>query len=288
MLTRRALAAGLLALPAAARAEWVFPLFLADLRRKARDQGVPLRVVNAAFRGLTPDPKVIELDQSQPEFTLTWPQYRARALPQSRIDAAQVAFQANQSILRTIGAVYGVEPRVILAIWGVESNFGANQGKYHLIRSLATLAYQGRRGAYFTGELIAALQIIARGYATQSMLRSGWAGAMGQPQFMPSVYLKSAVDFSGNGRRDIWHNTPDTLASIANYLAQRGWERGESWGERVTGAPPLLAPGDQILTPDGAPADETYLVHPNFAVIKRYNPSDFYALTVGLLADAVA
>jgi membrane-bound lytic murein transglycosylase B len=121
------------------------------------------------------------------------------------------------------------------------------------------------------------------------MLRSGWAGAMGQPQFMPSVYLKSAVDFSGDGRRDIWHNTPDTLASIANYLAQRGVGARRELGRACDyGAPPLLAPGDQILTPDGAPADETYLVHPNFAVIKRYNPSDFYALTVGLLADAVA
>jgi len=287
MLTRRALAVGLLALPAAARAEAGFQLFLAGVGEQARAKDVPPGVIDRAFRGLAPDPVVIERDQSQPEFTLTWPQYRARVLPQSRIDAARTAYQANQSLLLTIAAIYGVDPRVILAIWGVESNFGAIQGKFSLIRSLATLAYQGRRGTYFTGELIAALEILAHGYATADMLKSGWAGAMGQPQFMPSAYLRSAVDFAGDGRRDIWHSTPDALASIANYLSQRGWERGESWGERFYGAPPLLAPGDQILAPNGAPPDETYLVHPNFAVIKRYNPSDFYALTVGLLADAV-
>ena len=244
-------------------------------------------MIGAALRDLTPDPTVIAHDQNQPEFNLTWPEYRARVLTEARIDTAREAYQSNLSLLRAIGALYGVEPRIILAIWGVESGFGTFQGKFQLIRSLATLAYQGRRGAYFTSELIAALQILAHGYATQDMLLSGWAGAMGQPQFMPSAYLHSAVDFEGDGKRDIWHSVPDVLASIANYLAQAGWERGETWGERLLGAAPPLAPGDRILTPNGAPIDETYLVHPNFAVIKRYNPSDFYALVVGLLADAV-
>jgi len=293
MLHRRSLLASLLAAPLAAQAgddaqTRDFQTFLASVARTARAKGIPADVVAAAFTGLTIDSEVILRDQTQPEFTLTWPQYQARVLPQTRIDGARQAFAANRSLLQTIGALYGVEPGIILAIWGIESGFGAVQGKFHLIRSLATLAYNTRRRAYFEGELIAALKIIARGYATQDMLISGWAGAMGQPQFMPSSYLTSAVDFDGDGKRDIWHSIPDVLASIANYLAQKGWQRGETWGERITAPPGPLSPDDRILTPDGAPPDETYLVHPNFRVIKRYNPSDFYALAVGLLADAVA
>jgi len=151
-------------------------------------------------------------------------------LPPSRIDAARDAYQANQSILNSIGAVYGVEPRVILAIWGVESGFGTNQGRYHLIRSLATLAYQGRRAGYFTSELLAALEILARGYATPAMLTSGWAGAMGQPQFMPSVYLKSAVDFTGDGKRDIWHSTPTAWLRSPTIWRKRAGSAAKAGG----------------------------------------------------------
>jgi len=287
MLCRRSLIAASIALPFAAQAQGSFRSFLAEVSREAWAAGVPSRISASAFLGLMPDPEVIERDQTQPEFTLTWAQYRARVLPPSRIANGRQAFLDNTSLLHNIGLNYGVDPGVILAIWGIESNYGANKGKFQLIRSLATLAYQGRRGGYFKSELINALKILADGYATQDMLLSGWAGAMGQPQFMPSSYLKSAVDFEGTGRRDIWNSVPDTLASIANYLAQHGWQRGESWGEPVTYSPGSMAPGDKILTPDAASPDLIYLTHPNFGVIKRYNPSDFYALAVGLLADAV-
>ena len=287
MLCRRSLIAASIALPFAAQAQGSVRSFLAEVSREAWAAGVPSRISASAFLGLMPDPEVIERDQTQPEFTLTWAQYRARVLPPFRIANGRQAFLDNTSLLHNIGLNYGVDPGVILAIWGIESNYGANKGKFLLIRSLATLAYQGRRGGYFKSELINALKILADGYATQDMLLSGWAGAMGQPQFMPSSYLKSAVDFEGTGRRDIWNSVPDTLASIANYLAQHGWQRGESWGEPVTYSPGSMTPGDKILTPDAASPDLIYLTHPNFGVIKRYNPSDFYALAVGLLADAV-
>jgi membrane-bound lytic murein transglycosylase B len=294
MFTRRSLLAGLAALPLSARADGDFRQFLAQTAQQARRAGVSSRVIAAAFRGLTPDARVIAHDQTQPELTLTWPQYRARMLIPARIQAGRSAFAANVSLLRTIGAVYGVDPRIICAIWGIESSYGTAKGHFKLIRSLATLAWQGRRAAYFTNELIAALKILAAGYATPAMLSSGWAGAMGQPQFMPSVYLKSAVDFDGDGKRDIWNNPSDSFASIANYLVQHGWQRGGPWAELIAVppannlAPANLAPGDRVLLPSGAPPDQTFLIHPNFDVIERYNPSDFYALAVGLLADALA
>ncbi len=280
MLSRRTLfALPLLATPAAA--DESFPAFLARVTRIAQSQGVPTRISAAAFHNLTPDSRVIASDQVQPEFHLTWPEYRDRELA-PRIAPARAAWLQYHSLLRTIGAVYGVDPRIILAIWGLESTFGANSGHFHLIRSLATLAWGGRRAAYFQKELIAALQILAHGYATPDMLLGGWAGAIGQPQFMPSTYLSSAVDFDGDGKRDIWHSLPDVFASIANYLSQKGWQRGQGWSQ-------LLAPNTD---PGGARtltlADETYLLHPNFDVIKRYNHSDFYAITIGLLADEVA
>jgi membrane-bound lytic murein transglycosylase B len=279
MFTRRTLLFASLAWPVAANAASGWSGFLCAVARDAQAQGVPARVTTAAFRGLTPDPRVIASDQAQPEFTLTWPEYRDRILPAARIETASRKWRQNHSLLATIGAIYGVDPRVVLAIWGIESNFGANRGKFRLIRSLATLAYDGRRGAYFRGELIAALQILAKGYATPSMLVGAWAGAMGQPQFMPSVYLKTAVDFDGDGKRDIWRSTPDTLASIANYLAQHGWQKDQPWLSTAPG------PGSTPLQPDGG--SDVFQVYANFGVIKSYNPSDFYALAVGLLANAI-
>ncbi len=283
MLTRRSLLVAGLSFPVTARAAAAWRVFLVGVARDARGQGVPDRVIHAAFQSLAPDPRVIARDQAQPEFVLTWPEYRARMLPASRIPAAQRAWRQSRSVLTTVAAVYGVDPRVILAIWGIESNFGTNRGKFKVIRSLATLAYDGRRSAYFRGELIAALKILAAGYATRSMMVGGWAGAMGQPQFMPSVYLQSAVDFDGDGKRDIWHSQPDTLASIAHYLAQRGWQKNQPCV-----APMVVpaAPGARLLQPKGS--DETYQIYPNFDVIKRYNPSDYYALAVGLLANAIS
>jgi len=210
---------------------------------------------------------------------------------------------------------FGVDPGVITGIWGLESNFGAGMGDFHVVEALATLAWEGRRASFFRGELLAALRILDHGDVTPGRMLGSYAGAMGQPQFMPSSYLSYAVDFEGHGRRDIWTSRPDVFGSIANYLARSGWRAGESWGqpvalgaglERAAGGRddrrpvgewlrlgvrpadgrPLARPDvpAALVQPDGA-GGEAFLVYANFGAIRRYNPSDFYALAVGLLGD---
>jgi membrane-bound lytic murein transglycosylase B len=212
---------------------------------------------------------------------------------------------------------YAVDPGVITGIWGLESSFGAGMGDYRVVEALATLAWEGHRASFFRGELLAALRILDHGDISPARMLGSYAGAMGQPQFMPSSYLRYAVDFEGNGRRDIWTSKPDVLASIANYLAHSGWRDGETWGQAVvlagnaSGLPsgrdvprpvgewarmgvravdgrPLARadlPG-ALLLPDG-PAGDAFLVYANFGAIRRYNPSDYYALVVGLLGDSI-
>jgi len=216
-----------------------------------------------------------------------------------------------------LGAVrdrFGVGPAVITGIWGLESSFGTQTGDFYVVDALATLAWNGRRASFFRPELLAALRILNDGDITPPGMTGSYAGAMGQPQFMPTSYLRYAVDFTGDGRRNIWTNRADVLASIANYLAQCGWRSGQTWGQAVVlparfdtdagrtmrrpledwarlGIRPLdgrwRAAADTstaVLLPDGA-TGEAFVVYPNFAVIRRYNPSDFYALAVGLLGD---
>jgi peptidoglycan lytic transglycosylase B len=214
---------------------------------------------------------------------------------------------------RTLDAVeqqYGVDRWIIVALWGIETSFGANTGGFDVIRSLATLALSDYRPAYFRDELIAALQILQDGHVARDRMQGSWAGAMGHPQFMPSNFLTLAVDFDGNGRKDIWTSVPDVLASIANYLRHWGWKRGSDWSYEVivpmgfdyrrsraafsqwselgltrADGKPLPDAGDAILLfPSGA-AGPAFLVGENFSVIKRYNNSDAFALAVGHLAD---
>ncbi len=294
-----------------------FASFLASVRAEAEHSGIPFATVSAAFSGLTPDPKVIDLDRHQPEFTLTWGEYAADTLTSGRIAAGRTRYAADHALLSRVTAAYPASPAVLMGIWGLESNYGGNEGGFEVIRSLATLAYSAGRGGYFRSELIAALRILAHGDIAPDAMLGSWAGAMGQPQFMPTAYLAYAVDFDGTGRRDIWNDTADVLASIANYLIQSGWRAGESWGRQVLpphSLSPQLAGGgvtqplgawsrlgfravDGSALPDsavsarllmpGGPAGPAYLVFANFQAIRRYNPSDFYALAVGLLGDLV-
>jgi membrane-bound lytic murein transglycosylase B len=318
MLNRRVfLTAPLAAIPLAARAAGGFDAFLSSVRAEARHDGIRPDILDAAFAGVSPNAKILQLDHNQPEFTLTWAQYRARVLPESRLQAASAAFRRNTSVLGAVWQRYAVDPHVIVGIWGLESGFGAKTGGYGVVESLATLAYDGRRASYFRKELINTLRILNDGDISPRAMTGSWAGAMGQPQFMPSSYLEYAVDFDGDGKRDIWHSLPDVFGSVGHYLAKCGWRAGEPWGQQIQVPPgfaaatgrdvsrPLAAwmadgvrrvDGSKfsradvrgaVVLPDGAGGD-AFMVYPNFHVIRRYNPSDYYALAVGLLGTAAS
>ncbi|MBE9605954.1 lytic murein transglycosylase [Acetobacteraceae bacterium H6797] len=292
--------------------------FLAGLREEAHQAGISRLTISRSLSNLRPLDRVLQLDRRQPEFTLTWEQYRDRQLVPQRIDKGRQLAADNRQLLEQIGIRYRVSPRVIMAIWGMETNYGAFTGSFFVIEALATLAWDGRRSAYFRQELIAALRILDEGHVTPERMKGSWAGAMGQPQFMPSNFSKLAVDFDGDGRRDIWDDRGDALASIANYLSNSGWREQEPWGREVmlpAGFDPALASLDvkrplrdwvamgvqtndgtslqgldmeaSILQPSGA-GGQAFAVHANFAAIRRYNPSTYYALAVAMLSDRVA
>ena len=322
MLTRRHMlcaATATAALGARAHAQTgSFGAFLAALRVDARRAGISAATLDRALAGIAPNAKVLERDRHQPEFTMTWAQYRALLITDQRIDAGRAAVRDNRDLLAAVHARYAVPPGVITGIWGLESSFGTQIGDFHVVEALATLAWEGRRASFFRPELIAALQILDHGDVSPARMTGSYAGAMGQPQFMPTSFLRYAVDFEGDGRRDIWTSRPDVLGSIANYLAQSGWHGDAPWGQIVIlpanfdpdaagretartvrewarqGVRPADGPwraaGDttaSVMLPDG-PGGEAFVVYPHFAAIRRYNPSDFYALAVGLLGDAVA
>lgn len=302
-----------------AQAQDAFTAFVNAVKAEARRAGIRNATLEQAFAGVQPNQRVIELDRRQPEFTLTWPEYRARVLPDSRLQAARDNYARERSLLAQVEQRYGVDPSIVMGIWGVESAFGSNKGNYRLVEALSTLSWEGRRAAYFRTELINALRILDQGDVAPAHMTGGYAGAMGQPQFMPSSYLRYAVDFDGDGRRDIWNSKPDVFASIANYLAKNGWRRGEPWAQPVrlppgfdreaAGRDNRRSLGDwlragvrrddgrefarselqgAVVVPSGAASGEGFMTYPNFNVIRRYNPSDFYALAVGLLGAAAA
>jgi membrane-bound lytic murein transglycosylase B len=305
--------AGLAVVPAEAAAD-SFPSFLAELQAEARRKGISATTVQSAFLGVSLDDTILQKLHHPPEKTLTWAQYRALLLTPKRIAEGRAAYKAHASVLRQVSARYGVAPGIIIGIWGLESSYGATTGDYRVVEALANCAYGSTRRTFFSAELMAALEIIEQGNVAPGNMTGSYAGAMGQPQFMPTSYLRYAVDFTGTGRRNIWTSVPDVLASIANYLARNGWQAGESWGMQVSVPPGLRSFGRDdrqslsewarqgvrrvdgralqgsekagLIQPDGA-GGEAFLVYPNFNAIRRYNPSDFYALLTGLLGDHV-
>jgi membrane-bound lytic murein transglycosylase B len=320
LIARRLIPALPLALlaPRAKAATQSFEAFLDGVRAEARRAGVSANTLQRSLSGLRPNDRVLELDRRQPEFTQTWAQYRDGRLSQTRIDGGRRAFADNRATLDAVQGRFRVNARVVVAIWGLETNYGGFTGNFNIIESLATLAWDGRRSAYFRNELLAALKILEAGHVAPDRMRGSWAGAMGHPQFMPSNFERLAVDMDGDGRRDIWESRPDALGSIANYLARSGWREDELWGREVTlpagfnpedarrdntrplrdwvrqgirradGQPlPPLDMETAILLP-GGPGGQAFAVYPNFNVIRRYNPSNFYALVVGMLSDRVA
>lgn len=293
--------------------------FVAGIRRDAIRQGLTADAVTQALALTTPNMQVIQRDRNQPEFHLTWAQYRSRVLTQRKIDDGRAAFAAQRAMMeQQVLTRYDVSPGAVMGIWGLESAYGTLTGRFDVVDALCTLAYEGRRAKFFRDELFHALAILNAGDVTPRDMTGSYAGAMGQPQFMPSAYLKYAVDIDGDGRRDIWHSMPDIFGSIASYLAGSGWVGGESWGQQVTmpdsvpqailgharirtlaewtamgvrqiGGAPFAQPDmtGAVLRPDG-PGGEAFMVYRNFAAIRRYNPSDFYALAVGLLGNEIA
>lgn len=302
--------------PTAVESTQSFSQWRADFRQRALDHGIDARLFDQTFQGLEPDPAVLNADQSQPEFTRPVWAYLEGALSAQRQAAGRVMLNRHAPALQQIEARYGVDRHILVAIWGLESNFGSNMGDRSVIRSLATLAHQGRRSDFAQTQLLAALEILQRGDVTAANMTGSWAGAMGQTQFIPTTYNDYAVDFDGNGKRDIWHTEADALASAANYLRASNWQPGAPWGMEVRlpagfdyaaadmsirkpvrewselgvtdarGRPlasHLHEPATLIL-PAGyrGPA---FLIMNNFRSILRYNNSTSYALAISLLAE---
>jgi membrane-bound lytic murein transglycosylase B len=288
-----------------------------DFARRAVGQGRDPVVLGRLLAGIAPDGRVIELDQRQPEFVSPVWDYVTNRVSANRVSAGLSLKSELGPTLEAVEARYGVDADIILGIWGLESNYGQARLDWTPQTALATLAYEGRRRAQFEGYLLALTEMVERGLADPAELRSSWAGAMGQPQFMPDVYLTTAVDWDGDGHRDIWNNRGDVAASIANYLRDRGWRAGEpvfeevrlpatfdytladgtfrsvaDWAERgvsrvetATWASSERGYQAQLFLPAGAQGP-ALLLYQNFAVIRRYNNSDRYALVVALLARA--
>jgi membrane-bound lytic murein transglycosylase B len=309
--------AAALALPRVAMAE-DFVAFLARIRTDAIAAGIAPATVDAAFSGLTPAADVIELDRRQPEGRLTFRTYRDRVVSRDRIDGARIRYSEHRSLLEEVCGMFDVPARIIVALWGIESSFGRVTGDRSVVRSLATLAHDGRRRDLFSRELIAALLVLEHTPIMAGDLRGSWAGAMGQAQFMPSTYLDHAVDHDGDGWADIWRSQADVFASMANYLRAIGWTSGYRWGREVVrpgGFADLPTGRDQkrplafwaeagLRRADGGPLPEAavdaglivtdegagpaFLVYPNFDVLMTWNRSTFFALSVGLLSDTIS
>jgi lytic murein transglycosylase len=293
-------------------AEWI-----EGVERRARARGISNAVLRAAFDGLAYDPDVIRRDRNQAEFNRPIWEYLDSAVSAARVQNGRAALSRHRGTLAAIERRTGVPAEIVVAVWGLESAYGAYRGSDDVIRSLATLAYDGRRGAFFEAQLMAALEILQAGDVAPRAMRGSWAGAMGHTQFMPTSFLEHAVDFDGDGRRDIWGADPtDALASTAAYLARHGWTKGQPWGVEV------VLPGDfdhalagpqtrktprawarlgvrdtrgravpdhgraSILLPAGA-RGPALMVFDNFRVLERYNPADAYVIGVGHLADRI-
>jgi len=302
-----------------------FPEWLARVRAEAAERGIRPEVIAETLTDVEPVEQVLERDRTQPEFTLDLEAYLKRRLTRGTVRTAQQMYTKHRTLLRRVSDQYGVNPRILVSVWGIESNFGRFSGVRPTISTLATLAYDQRRSAFFRGELFSALEIVNRGDIEIDRLKGSWAGALGQPQFMPSSYLKYAQDFDGDGRRDIWESQPDVFASVAYYLQQHGWTKGESWGreiripqklrakaasiprretgcraERIMTAPqPLTAwrklgyrtasgaalPSSSVEASLVEAGSRSFLLYPNYTAILEYNCAHTYALSVVLLAD---
>ncbi len=237
-----------------------FGAWLADFKREAATQGISQKTIAAALDGVVEDPVTLTRDRSQRVFTQTFEQFSGRMISPDRMRKGPALMAQYAATFARIERQFGVPASVLVAIWGLETDFGVNQGKFSIIRSVATLAHDCRRTDKFRAELLDVLRIVERGDMTPAELRGDWAGEIGQTQFLPSSYVQFAVDFDGNGKRDLIRSAPDALASTANYLKNKGWRPGEPWGEGTA----------------------------NFNVILEWNKARVYAKTIALFAEKLA
>ena len=260
-----------------------YDAWVRGFRARAANQGVSSRTLDSGFRRAGYIPGVVERDRNQTEFNRTLEDYLSIAASDERVSKGRAAFAQHRATLDAVEQRYGVPGEIVTAIWGLESFYGERRGDISVVSATSTLAYDGRRGSFFEKQLIAALKILQTGDTTSSNLVGSWAGAMGHTQFIPTSYQAYAVDFTGDGRRDIWSDDPtDSLASTASYLARNGWVRNLKWGAEQGTA----SLNGTILEPQ--PGGPKFVVTDNFRVIKRYNNSDSYAIGVGHLADRIA
>ncbi len=300
-----------------ANADARYDKFVREFWASARKAGVSRKTYDAAFAGLAPDPVVLEKNASQPEFKMPPSQYVIAAVTDTRVRIGREMAEKYKTELDAIEKRWGVDRHVLLAVWGMETNFGTFMGSMNVIRSLSTLAYKGRRARFGRSELIAALRMMERGVVPEGPMMGSWAGAMGHTQLLPSNYLRFSVDFDGNGKRDIWNTPHEALASTANFLARHKWSPGKTWGyevklpsrvgtgyagrkrsrsigkwsalgvKRVNGAAfPRAGDRAYLYLPMGRNGPAFLLLN-NFRVIMRYNAAHTYALSVGHLADRI-
>src|SRR5262245_27085190 len=227
-----------------------FEEWMAAFRAEAVGHGIRPEILDAALTGVQPVEQILERDRSQAEFTLDLNAYLKRRLTRPAVRTAQAMYTKHRALLQKVGRQFGVSPNVIVAVWGLESNFGRFSGVRPTIPALATLAYDPRRAAFFRNELFSALEILNRGDIELEHLKGSWAGALGQPQFMPSTYLQYAQDFDGDGRRDIWSSDGDVFASVAYYLKEHGWTDRAAWGREVRLSKVALAAAEKVPHPD--------------------------------------
>ena len=302
--------------------DYSFVEWLENIKNIATKEGISQETVDSSLRDIAINERVLELDRSQPEFTLTLDEYLNNTTPKSRMLKGKKLYSEHKDLLLRIYNKYGVQPRFILALWGIETSFGTYTGSFNVIRSLSTLSHDLRRREFFTDELINALTIIDQGHITSDEMMGSWAGAMGQNQFMPSSFLNYATDFDKDGKKDIWSTLPDVFASSSNYLKESGWNDDLTWGREVMTAKSIP---DNLITTSAKEINiskplsewaalgilkkngeklpirdiQAYLVYPegeegrkflvyeNFKVIMKWNRSLFFGLSVGILSDMI-
>ena len=294
-----------------------FDVWIKEFTKEAVSEGISEDIISESLKGVEPQSRIIELDRNQPEFKLNFWDYLSRVVSQQRIDQGRSKLLENQDLLEDIYSRYGIAPHILVAAWGIESNYGYTQGSNSVIESLVTLAYDTRRPSFFRSELINALKILDEGHIALEDMKGSWAGAMGQVQFMPSTFISYAKDGDGDGKKDIWNNTADALESAANFMSSQGWMRGIIWGRQVmlpidfdrsfegleinmsldewsmlgvldifgNELPKINIRGSVVVPEEGL--EPSFLVYENYRDIMMWNRSHYFSISLGHLSDRI-